>query len=137
MYMTEDIVYKCKTENWNYIGLIKGNLKARISKHDHSIKNTLKEHETELSTKMWELKRSGETPILEWEALTKAKARLPNQKHCQLCNKEAIQILRSDTKNINSRAELVGYCVNKRWNLLLHIKANRKGNKIIYSPQKG
>ena len=57
--LEEGIVYKCTGDNpnFNYIGLTKGNLKDRISKHDFSFKSFEKEHKTTLSSKMREIKR--------------------------------------------------------------------------------
>ena len=121
------------TDEWNYIGLTKGNIKDRISKHEQSFNNFLKEHETRLSTKMWELKREGPMPKLKWQKMTIAPTRGPNQKTCVLCNKEALMIMRSNNKNINLKSEMGGFCPHRRWHLLNHIKCNREGNKVKIS----
>ena len=101
--LEEGVIYKASAPTWNYIGLTKGNIKERISKHVHSFKNPDKEHETKLSTKMWELGRVGNIPELKWEKITIAPPRGPNRNTCILCNKEALTIMRSNHQNINLR----------------------------------
>ena len=127
--LEEGIIYQAKGENFNYIGLTKGNIKARISKHEHSFKNVNKEHETTLSTLIWQKSRKGENTNLEWSKLTNGRPRGPNQKVCNLCNKEAIAIMNCDNQNINLKSELGGFCPHRRWHLISHIKSNRVKNK--------
>ena len=79
---------------------------------------------------MWQLKRDGRKPDLNWHKMTVAPARKPNQKSCVLCNKEALMIMRSDRKNINLKSEMGGFCPHRRWHLINHIKSNRVGNKV-------
>ena len=50
--LEDGIVYIATGDDFNYIGLTKGNLNNRVNKHEHSFMNPLKEHETRLSTKM-------------------------------------------------------------------------------------
>ena len=50
--LENNIVYQATGDNFNYIGLTKGNLKDRISKPDFSFRSLDKEHKTRLSTKM-------------------------------------------------------------------------------------
>ena len=57
--LEEGIIYKATGVDFNYIGLTKGNIKERISKHQHSFKNPDKEHETTLSSLIWEKQEGG------------------------------------------------------------------------------
>ena len=129
--MEEGTVYKCKgcdTNNknlkWEYIGCTGGNMKVRISEHLNSFKNKEKIHATKLSERMWNEKDSGEQTKLSWEKLRKAKARQPNQKSCNLCNYETMEIMRRGKLSINSREKLGGYCPHRRGHLLQNIDEN-------------
>ena len=85
---------------------------------------------------MWKRKENGTIPDLKWSKLTKGYSRAPNQKSCNLCNLEAIEIMRSDSNNINLKAELGGFCPHQRWHLISYIKSNRDRNIRKVGPDK-
>ena len=119
-----------KVLKWEYIGCTGGNIKARISEHYSSFKNKEKINATKLSEQMWKEKERGEVTELTWEKMRRAPARKPNQKSCNLCNFETMEIMRRGTLSLNSREELGGYCPHRRGYLLENIGVNKEDLKL-------
>ena len=67
---------------------------------------------------------------LHGKKIRKAPARKPNQKSCNLCNYETMEIIRRGDLSFNSREELGGYCPHCRAHLLENIYENKADLKL-------
>ena len=86
---------------------------------------------------MWEEKEENKfIPKLKWKVIGKAKIRQANDKRCNLCSKETLFIMKRNSKSINSRMELGGYCPHRRVYLLDHIKSNEAELKLKQAEKK-
>ena len=134
------MVYKCTaraedgSEAWNYIGLTGGKIKARISNHiwECKAKNRCK---TTLSKKVVDEREIGiKARTLHWEKLASAKARGPNQRLCNLCNRETLLLMKRNSLCVNDWEEIGGYCAHRRGWLLQNIKeekVERERKKVL------
>ena len=99
-----------------YIGSTGGTFKKRLYNHQHSFSHYDKRFSTELSKHVWEIKRSGGEPKIEWNILRK----VPNcgsgvKAICYTCNLERMAIARANKRDtLNKRSELTGKCVHRR-----------------------
>ena len=133
--MVPGVIYKCTSldskgeEKWNYIGLTGGKIKPRISVH-YSEMRDIKYSKTTLSKKVITDREKGATnDSLKWEKLARGTARRPNQRFCNVCNKETMYLMKRDILNVNSREEIGGYCPHRRGWLLKNIKSEKVSRK--------
>ena len=104
-----------------YFGCTAGPLKLRIDKHTHSFNNKLKEHETTLSTHVWDRKRKGFDPKIKYRTVRKAQAYSASSGHCNLCLQEKVVIVTNKKDGVlNSKNEISGRCRHRAKHLLSH-----------------
>ena len=85
--------YNClEGDLFNCLGLTKGSLKDGVYKHHHRFKNLNKEHETRLITYIWQRKRNGNIPNLEWKKLTKGYPKSINQIFVTIATRRLLSI---------------------------------------------
>ena len=102
-----------------YYGCTAGPLKSRIDKHTHSFSNPVKEHETTLSTHVWERRRQGFDPKVKYRTVRKAQAYTASTGHCNLCLQEKVTIVTSSKEGmLNSKNEIMGKCRHRTKHLL-------------------
>ena len=86
-----------------------------------SFKNREYEHETTLSTYIWQLKDQNIGYSIKWKMLKKSRAYSPTSQKCHLCLDEKLLILKN-SKNpalLNKTSELFGKCRHRRKHLLM------------------
>ena len=93
--------------------------------HHNTFKDRNKIKKTKLAEEVWRMKDEGIKYKLNWTKLANAQPRKANQKICNLCCKEALLIMKKDSKSINSRRELGDTCLHRR-KYLIFIAKNRK-----------
>ena len=109
-------VYNAKiiTNNttFNYIGISEPPLRQRIATHAYSFRTN--NNQTELSTKIKELKNNKIEYKLEYHLLENTDVYTPEIGRCKLCIAEVYHILYGGYSNlINSKLELTGKCRHK------------------------
>ena len=120
----KSIVYKATVVDQNqntetYTGLTKNTFKERYYGHSASFRRRKKEHETTLSTYIWELKDVGTNYDISWSVIEKAREFNPTTRKCTLCLKEKYHILfQPDGASLNKRSELYSTCRHRLSKLL-------------------
>ena len=114
--LIESLVYKATVDNGEtYTGITGGKFKTRFTAHNASFRHKEKQHETKLSTHVWELKDQGKNPEIKWECLTTAPSYSPAIGRCILCIKEKETILYfREHASLNSRNEIVSICRHRK-----------------------
>ena len=99
---------------FSYIGLTEGTFKKRFYGHVNSFKHENYESSTELSKKVWELKRKNIKYKISWRIIDKTHPYKGGGAVCNLCLTEKYHILTSKLTNLlNSRNELISKCRHK------------------------
>ena len=97
-----------------YYGLTERTFKERYREHTSSFNNENKEHKTELSKYVWQLKKSNKSFEISWSIKSKAYTYKSGMKRCDLCLQEKTIIALADPKKIlNSRTEILAKCRHK------------------------
>ena len=66
---------------------------------------------TEISKEVWKINNRGFNPIIKWKIIKQLPAYNPENKKCQLCLGEKMEILNRDPVNLlNKRSELISTC---------------------------
>ena len=87
-------------------------LRLRVATHAQSIKSNT--NQTELSTKIKELKSQNIDYTLEFHLIENIESYNPEKKRCGLCNAEAYHIIYGNYENLlNSKSELSSKCRHK------------------------
>ena len=117
-------------EKCSYIGMTGNTFKGRYTKHKSSFNLKHKQHETELSKHIWNLKDQDIDYQLQWKIIDRAKTFSPISKICQICTLERFYLIRRpDLWNLNSNTEFGFHCKHKRFKLLSHFKW--KSNHLV------
>ena len=122
------VVYEATLETdsgqpYTYIGLTEGTFKTRLYGHHYDFKHEKQEHSTELSKKVWELKRSGVGYKITWRIIDKTQPYKEGAQGCNLCITEKYHILTSQAKNLlNTRKELISKCRHMNKFMLKNVK---------------
>ena len=117
-----------KDDEFTYIGLTEGTFKSRYYGHTNSFSHEKNENSTELSKKVWELKRKNTDFKLSWRIIDKATPYKGGSAVCNLCLTEKYHILTSNSKNLlNSRHELVSKCRHQNKFLLKNVPCKPNG----------
>ena len=124
--LTTELVYQADVSSSDgatkmYIGLTEPTFKQRLYNHRKSFKNREYEHETTLSTYIWQLKDQNIGYSIKWKMLKKSRAYSPTSQKCHLCLDEKLLILKN-SKNpalLNKTSELFGKCRHRRKHLLM------------------
>ena len=108
--LSTDVNYPGKV----YVGITKPPFKSRLGNHERDFNNEEYANTTELSKEVWEIKKEGFTPSINWRIIKQLPAYNPESKKCLLCLGEKIEILEREGDNlVNKRSELVPTCRHK------------------------
>ena len=125
--LAESIVYRAEVtdENQNfatYTGLTSTTFKKRHYRHKQSFKRRKLEHDTGLSSYIWNLKDKSLSYQIHWSEVGKAPKFNPLTKRCKLCIKEKYHIIfEPDGALLNKRSELFSTCRHRLRDLLVNI----------------
>ena len=118
--LAESLVYKAEITTTNvketkiYIGMTSGTFKKRYANHKKSFNNPRYSTETELSKHIWELKNKERDFIIKWSILKRVSPRTAGRSTCNLCIKEKLCILESDSaRTLNKISELFSKCCHR------------------------
>lgn len=102
-----------------YIGLCSTEFKSRYTNHKASFKHRNKQHQTELSKHIWELKDKSIEYSINWKILAHAQPYNNKTKRCNLCTLEKYFIIcKAHMATLNKRQELSSSCRHLRSYLL-------------------
>ena len=113
-----DNIYVAKivteSDEFNYIGMSQPPLRHRVAVHKASFENRTK-NQTELSSKVWDLKDKNEGYTVKFKLLENKKSYTTSTKNCNLCTAEKYQILFADLSNLlNTMSEIMSKCRHRR-----------------------
>ena len=103
----ENIVYKATVQDdkkAEYFGMTTTSFKSRYANHKKSFKHETYQHETTLSTYIWD-KKLNPNPKIKWSLMKKCQTYRPGSKTCSICREEKYFII-TGFKNVN--------CINKK-----------------------
>ena len=102
-----------------YTCLKSNTFKKRFYKHRSSFTHEDQEHETTLSSHIWDLKRKNLNFEIQWEIKEKAPAFNPVSRKCRICLREKYHIIfQSEGATLNQRSELSSTCRHRLSKLL-------------------
>ena len=85
--------------------------KLRYSNDQRSFKFLKYKTDTELSSKVWQMKKSGQTPVITWKIIRRCSPYSPNSKRYYLCLNEKMEIVTYRGNNLlNKKTELISKC---------------------------
>ena len=121
--LEKTLVYKAlvKTEEktFTYFGTAEGEFKTRYNNHVSSFQHEKNKNKTELSKKIWDLKRKEKNFEISWEIAKKTFPYDGGQSKCDLCLTEKLLIItKNDEFLLNKRNELISKCRHKNKFLL-------------------
>lgn len=100
-----------------YFGSTGSTFKVRYGLHKASLKHQKHGNPTALSTYIWEEREKGNTPEIKWSIVKEIKGKYSQKNGCPLCNREKLEIARSNKKKLlNKRNELKANCIHHRNN---------------------
>ena len=124
---TKSVIYQATVRSndgepeQSYIGLTENTFKTRYGNHKSSFKHQSKQHSTELSKYIWQLKNKNTQYHISWKILRQARAYNNATKRCNLCNWEKYYIMcKPAMSTLNKRNELVTTCRHSRKFLLMN-----------------
>ena len=114
----ESIIYRATVNDAKkaeYVGSTTTSFKKRFANHKKSFRHEEYQHETTLSSYIWE-NNLNPTPNISWEIVKKCKKYTPGQKNCQICSEEKFQIIKGlqKVKNINKKTDIGTKCGHRR-----------------------
>ena len=124
--LIKSVVYGAEVVDSNqniatYTGLTSNTFKTRFYKHRSSFNKESLEHETTLSSHIWDLKRNNQNFEIQWNIKDKAPPFNPISRRCRLCLKEKYYIIfQPDGASLNQRSELFSTCRHRLTNLLVN-----------------
>ena len=116
--LEENIVYKATVQDQKkaeYVGMTTTTFKSRYSNHKKSFKNEDYQHETTLSTYVWD-KKLNPTPKIKWSLMKKCHKYTPGGKTCSICREEKFWIIKGlkYAHCINKKSDIGKKCTHKR-----------------------
>ena len=116
--LENNIVYEgtinCNKPNYKekiYFGIAETSFKQRFSNHLKSFNIKKYRKETELSKEFWNIKESGFVPQIKWRIRRNVCAYNLENKQCQLCLNEKLEIALYEGDNLlNKKSELISKC---------------------------
>ena len=118
--LIKNIVYKATVtaagkQTKTYFGLTATTFKVRLYNHRQSFTNEQLQHETRLSTYMWDLWREGTPGEIKWEIAMKSRPYRGGTRRCDLCTSEKLAILLADGSGLlNKRSEIIATCRHRK-----------------------
>ena len=115
----KDFVYKGSLKNItegkmeSYIGMSSNLYKDRIKRHFKTFEVEEFKKETTLSGRVWKLKEENKRYEVDFKVIARAKSRAPNQKSCNLCDKEALLILLKESNSLNKQKRFSKYLLTQ------------------------
>ena len=102
-----------------YVGISEPPFKIRHGNHNRDFNDEEYAKSTELSKEVWKIKNRGFNPIIKWKIIKQLPAYKPENKKCQLCLGEKMEILNRDPGTLlNKRSELISTCRHRNKYLL-------------------
>ena len=102
-----------------YVGLTENSFKTRYSNHMSSFRIESKQHSTELSKYIWQLKNLNIQYTINWKIMKQCNPYSSKTKRCNLCLHEKFLIICHPEKcTLNSKNELVSACRHRKKHLL-------------------
>ena len=116
--LVNNIIYKAVSTSTNphnkeriYFDTAETTFKLRYSNHQRSFKFLKYKTDTELSSEGWQMKKSGQTPVITWKIVRRCSPYNPNSKRCYLCLNEKMEIAAYWGNNfLNKKTELISKC---------------------------
>ena len=110
-----------------YIGNTTSSFKARWANHTKSFRHEEYQHETTLSSYVWDNNLNPNPPI-KWSLVKKSRKYQSGDKVCQICNDEKYSILKGlhNVNNINKRSDIGTKCHHRRKSTLAYFKTDLK-----------
>ena len=103
-----------------YTGL-SSDFNTRFYQHKGSFRKRSREHETTLSTHIWQLKEKNTDYEINWSLVDRATTFNHTKKKCNLCLKEKFHIMfKPENATLNKRSEFYSTCRHRTQNLLLN-----------------
>ena len=96
-----------------YVGIAEPEFKTRLNNHKCEFNNEHYANATQLSKKIWEIKRRGFDVEVKWRILKQLPSNNPANKKCLLCIGEKLEILERNEHLLNKRSELISKCRHK------------------------
>lgn len=96
-----------------YVGITEPEFKTRLNNHNKEFNNEQYANATQLSKKVWEIKRKGFDFSVKWRILKQLPGYNPVNKKCLLCIGEKMEILERSDHLLNKRSELISKCRHK------------------------
>ena len=116
----ENVIYQAEVTNKNnqkadYIGMTTTSFKKRFSNHKKSFRHEDYQHETTLSTYIWNNELNPQ-PNIKWTILKKCHPYSPGSRSCTVCNEEKYFILKKYSKvsNLNKKTDIGNNCNHLR-----------------------
>ena len=132
--LTSNIVYQATVTRQDtgtdctYIGLCTTDFKARYRNHKTSFTHIDKQHQTELSKHIWQLKSNNIDHSIKWRIMRKTTPYSNRSKKCNLCLSDKYYIIcRPETATLNKRSEINSTCRHARQYLLSQYHPDRGG----------
>ena len=117
-FLANNNIYKAVSISTNpyykekvYFGKSKTTFKLRYSSHQRSFKFLKYKTDTELSSEVWQMKKSRQRPVNTWEIVRRCWRYNPNSKRSYLCLNEKMEIATYRGNNLlNKKTELISKC---------------------------
>ena len=116
--LVNNIIYKAVSTSTNphykekiYFGTVGTTFKQGYSNHQRSFKYVKYKTDTELSSELWQMKKSEQTPVITWKIVRTCSPYNSNSKRCYLCLNEKMEMATSQGNNLlHKKAELIFKC---------------------------
>ena len=116
--LVNNIIYKAVSTSTNphykekiYFGAAETTFKLRYSNHQRSSKFLKYKTDTGLSSKVWQMKKSGQTPVITCKIIRRCSPYSPNSKRYYLCLNEKMEIATYRGNNLLAKkTELISKC---------------------------
>ena len=118
--LTTNVLYEAEVSSTEpnyhidpYVGITEPEFKTRLNNHNKEFNNEQYANATQLSKKIWEIKRRGFDFEVKWRILKQLPGYNPANKKCLLCIGEKLEILERNEHLLNKRSELISKCRHK------------------------
>ena len=113
--LVNNIIYKAVSTSTNphykenvCFGIAQSTFKLRYSNHQRSFAFLKYKTDTELSSELWQMKKSEQTPVITWKIVRTCSPYNSNSKRCYLCLNEKMEMATSQGNNLlHKKAELI------------------------------
>ena len=132
--LNSEIIYQATvklpdSKTKTYIGLSSTEFKKRLAVHEQTF-NDPTVSQTSLSKYIHELQLKNIEPTITWKIMDRGKTFSPVNGICQLCTREAYQIVfHPERAELNARSEIFSACKHKKSKLLFPPERGRKKKK--------